>query len=155
MTHFALVVNYQYHENYGDEQKPYWKAKGSHEELVCSVSLEMFNSILKSEQSIKDAMIDIIDQTELGFMYYTPFVQYEMMTFDLVSLSDELVEEVYDFLKQFRSDELADAGWVQFKWSCNGRSEFAFNWAMEQLLAAGRVHYDANKAIYNRTLALN
>jgi hypothetical protein len=96
MTTFALVVYYQYAENYaafdwdGQGECPQgWKMKGEHEEVVKE-------GITVSEASSLGAegVNGLIQQSKLGFGQEDNFVSYGYMGHELVEFSSAIVEQV-------------------------------------------------------------
>ncbi len=131
MTTFALIATYQVWENYGahawdgeGECPQYWKAKGSEEivvreniplETVCAFSADDLRRMVENAAPTSDH-----------------FFTYDLIDYELVELSDQLVQKVKDFQESEKFDPYLhrDAYGVSFDL---GITEYAAKWALKRI----------------------
>ena len=131
MTTFALIATYQVWENYGahawdgeGECPQYWKAKGGEEVIVCE------NLTLKDVTSLSSD--DLRRMVENAAPTNDDFFTHDLIDYELVELSDSLIQKVKDFQESEKFDPYLhrDAYGVSFDL---GITEYAAKWALERI----------------------
>lgn len=130
MTKFALIAAYQVWENYAAHEwdgtgacPQYWKAKGS-EEVVVRAQMTLDEVLSLSSKEIMK-MVEDAAPTDDEFFFH------DLIDYELVELSNSLVEDVKDFMSSDKFDAVLhnDARGISFDMNI---PEYAVRWALGQ-----------------------
>jgi hypothetical protein len=78
MKTMRLIAFTQYHENYSDSSRPYWKAKGGNEYVIAKLSME---AVIKLGQK---GMQKMVDDASKKINIETAMVQEYVIDWDIV-----------------------------------------------------------------------
>lgn len=135
MTTFAIVVFYQYMENYGasdwngtGECPQHWKPKGSHEEVIAEGLTVSETAALGGAGADK-----LIKESKLGYEHCNDYVMYLYMGYEIVELNQDVVNTVVSAREtSYDPDDPIALSYVTHL------TEYQCQWALNQI--NGEVH---------------
>lgn len=144
-TTFALVASYQYLENYAfdedgnlDTENPYWKAKGTHEEVICE-NLDISEVMeLAEDQEFIQFLIDSMGPKD------NEACRFAGMDWEFDERSQGTLDSVLEYIKTLEGREV-EVGYMMFAAPSDlGMSEKTVQWALTKLKERGSINYNEN-----------